>query len=116
MTGKQLWKAFNYRDLKRKLYEVKRYGDYKSRNMRGEPELSLISQYFFKSKCTLISKLPGLINVIKGEIKLVGNSTLSGEEVKLLSEECREYVLTDQQDLYTCGKQRIKPIYHGKKN
>lgn len=65
----------------------KKYGDYRSTNMLGEPELAVIRKYYFRSKNTLIRKLPGLINVIKGEINLIGISTLSGNEVKSLTEE-----------------------------
>ena len=64
-----------------------RYGSYRSKDMQGEPEISVIRHYYFNSNSALIRKLPGLINVIKGDISLVGNSTLSEKEVTSLTEE-----------------------------
>lgn len=72
---------------KKYLHTEKRYGGYSSKSMTGEAELSVIQQHYFNSKCSFLRKLPGLINVIKGEIKLVGNSTLSQEETNSLTEE-----------------------------
>jgi hypothetical protein len=65
----------------------KRYGGYCSTNMTGDSELSVIRQYYFDSNSSLIRKLPGLLNVIKGEINLVGNSTLTKNEIDSLTEE-----------------------------
>jgi len=72
---------------KRYLDTIKGYGGYSSRDMKGNPELSVLSQYHFKSSNSLIRKLPGLINVIKGDIRLVGNSIMSEEEISLLRED-----------------------------
>ncbi|MBN1907870.1 MAG: sugar transferase [Deltaproteobacteria bacterium] len=72
---------------KRYLDTITGYGGYGSRDMKGNPELSVLSQYYFKSSYSLIRKLPGLINVIKGDIRLVGNSILSEEENNLLRED-----------------------------
>jgi NDP-sugar pyrophosphorylase family protein len=63
------------------------FGGYGSRDMKGVPELSEITQHYFKSSYSLIRKLPGLINVIKGDIRLVGNSILSKEELNQLRED-----------------------------
>ena len=73
--------------LKKYFNTEKRYGSYRSTSMTGEPELSIIRQYYFNSCSSFIRKLPGLINVIKGEINLVGNSTLSKDELDSLTEE-----------------------------
>ena len=43
--------------------------------------------YAFRSKSPFVRKLPGLMNVIKGDMNLVGNSPLSKEEVASLSDE-----------------------------
>jgi NDP-sugar pyrophosphorylase family protein len=69
------------------LKAVTGYGNYDSMDMKGDPELSVIRQYHFKSRHSLIKKLPGLINVIKGDIRLIGNSILSENEVELLKDE-----------------------------
>lgn len=72
---------------KKYLKTNERYGGYCSTSMSGEPELSVIRQYYFDSSNSLIKKLPGLLSVIKGEINLVGNSTLSKDELNSLNEE-----------------------------
>ncbi len=64
-----------------------RYGGYSSVNMQGEPEIEKIQRYCFNSSSSLIRKLPGLINVIKGDLRLVGNSPLTKEEVESITEE-----------------------------
>ena len=64
-----------------------RYGNYRSTDMQGESQISVIRHYYFNSNSALIRKLPDLINVIKGDIRLVGNSTLSENEVNALTEE-----------------------------
>ncbi|HOV88394.1 MAG TPA: sugar transferase, partial [Syntrophobacteraceae bacterium] len=43
--------------------------------------------FFFKSRNRLIRKLPGLINVIRGDLNLVGVSPLTEEELEKLPEE-----------------------------
>jgi len=43
--------------------------------------------FYFKSRNRLIRKLPGLINVIRGDLNLVGVSTLTEEEMEKLPEE-----------------------------
>jgi NDP-sugar pyrophosphorylase family protein len=43
--------------------------------------------YYFRSKVSLFKKLPGLINVIRGDIRLVGNSVLTMDEVSAIKEE-----------------------------
>jgi NDP-sugar pyrophosphorylase family protein len=73
--------------LKGYLTTLTGYGSSDSRDMNGDPELSTIQQYQFKSRHSLIKKLPGLINVIKGDIRLVGNSLLSENEVELPNED-----------------------------
>ncbi len=64
-----------------------RYGNYRSTDIHGDKKISIIRQYYFNSSNSLIRKLPGLVNVIKGDISLVGNSTLSNDEVRSLTEE-----------------------------
>jgi|WetSurMetagenome_2_1015567.scaffolds.fasta_scaffold49157_2 NDP-sugar pyrophosphorylase family protein len=43
--------------------------------------------YYFRSRIPVLRKLPGLINVIKGDIRLVGNSVLTQDEASTIKEE-----------------------------
>ncbi len=68
-------------------YAEERFGHFDQENLEG----GLVSQpfdlYVFRSRNRLLRKLPGLLNVVKGELNLVGVSPLSEEELSQLPEE-----------------------------
>ena len=72
---------------KKFLFKEERYGTYKTDDITGESKPERINMFLFRSRIGLINKLPGLINVIKGDINLMGNSALNRDEVASLSEE-----------------------------
>jgi lipopolysaccharide/colanic/teichoic acid biosynthesis glycosyltransferase len=96
--------AKNYLDT------IKGYGGYASRDMKGNFELSEISQYCFTSRHSMIKKLPGLINVIKGDIRLVGNSILSEEDIDLLHEDWQKVRLNAPTGLIHLWETEKSPV------
>ena len=64
-----------------------RYGSNEVFDLQGNARPKVFDFYFFKSRSALISKLPGLINVLKGDINLVGNSLLTHKQVESLRDE-----------------------------
>ena len=65
----------------------KRLGRYEVVDLEGNMKPRPFSLYTFRSKNRFIQKLPGLFNVIKGDMNLVGNSPLTEEEAAPLKEE-----------------------------
>ena len=63
------------------------FGGYEVVDFQGNVEPGPFNLYKFQTKNRLLQKLPGLFNVIKGDMNLVGNSPLTGEEVAGLEEE-----------------------------
>ncbi|WP_035238077.1 nucleotidyltransferase family protein [Desulfobacter vibrioformis] len=64
-----------------------RYGKYEVSNLQGAVQPRPFVHYTFQSRHWWIRKLPGLFNVIKGEMSMVGNAPLSSEQLDLLDEE-----------------------------
>ena len=64
-----------------------RYGRYEVVNLEGELLPRPFIHYFFKSRHWWIRKLPGLFNVIKGQMSMVGNAPLSQEQLNNLDKE-----------------------------
>jgi NDP-sugar pyrophosphorylase family protein len=52
----------------------------------GNTQAKEFNFFYFRSRFPLIKKLPGLLNVIRGEINLVGNPSLTAHETSLLDE------------------------------
>ncbi len=63
-----------------------RFGSYEVVDLQGNMKPRPFNLYAFRSKSPFIQKLPGLFNVIKGDMNLVGNSPLTHEEVDSLKE------------------------------
>jgi len=63
------------------------FGAYEVVDFQGNVKPKPFNLYRFQTKNRLLQKLPGLFNVIKGDINLVGNSPLTAEEVAGLKEE-----------------------------
>lgn len=68
----------------------KRFGAGEQMNLAGEVARKTFALYAFRSRNRLLQKLPGLINVIKGDLSLVGVSALDEQELRELPEEWRE--------------------------
>jgi NDP-sugar pyrophosphorylase family protein len=64
-----------------------RYGEYVVVDLQGVKKPKAFQLYSFRSKYRFIRKLPSLINVIKGDMALVGNSPLTQLETCSLKEE-----------------------------
>lgn len=64
-----------------------RYGKYEVSNLQGAVEPRPFVHYAFQSRHWWIRKLPGLFNVIKGEMSMVGNAPLSSQQLDHLDEE-----------------------------
>lgn len=64
-----------------------RYGRYEVSNLQGAVEPRPFVHYAFQSRHWWIRKLPGLFNVIKGEMSMVGNAPLRSEQLEHLDEE-----------------------------
>jgi mannose-1-phosphate guanylyltransferase / phosphomannomutase len=69
------------------LASEERNGGYEVEDLHGNLKPRNFKFYFFSSKNSFIRRLPGLINVIKGDINLVGNPALSPDEALSLKEE-----------------------------
>lgn len=67
-----------------------RFGADEQTNLEGKVTLKTFNLYAFRSHNRLMQKLPGLINVIRGELSLVGVSALDEGELRELPEEWRE--------------------------
>ena len=63
------------------------YGEHEVASLQNTRRPKRIHLYTFQSENRFIRKLPGLINVMKGDIVLVGNSPLTQQEVDSLKEE-----------------------------
>jgi hypothetical protein len=68
----------------------KRFGVYDQLNLEGEVAPKAFDLYAFRGSNRLVRKLPGLINVIRGELSLVGVSALDEEELRELPKEWLE--------------------------
>lgn len=67
----------------RRLFESeKRYGGVARRDLGGKRVWKDFDMYSFKSNNRIIQKLPGLTNVLKGDLNLVGVSVLTREELE----------------------------------
>ena len=75
---------------KKYFFSEKRVGADDQMNLEGKVVLSPFDLYAFKSRNRLVQKLPGLINVVRGELSLVGVSALDEGEQRELPEEWRE--------------------------
>lgn len=64
-----------------------RYGNYEVIDLQGRRAPRPFLHYAFRSRYWWIRKLPGLFNVIKGEMSMVGNAPLTGEQLDNLDEE-----------------------------
>lgn len=64
-----------------------RYGKYEVSNLQGTVVPRPFVHYAFQSRHWWIRKLPGLFNVIKGEMSMVGNAPLNSEQLSDLDEE-----------------------------
>lgn len=82
-----LWLYHMISPSKEYLTSKKHYGQYEVVDLQGNKRPKTFKLYRFRSRYKLISKLPGLLNVIRGDINLVGNSALTSDEVDSLTEE-----------------------------
>lgn len=73
--------------FKKLFYTEDRKGDFKVIDLQGNRVPNTFKLNCFKSKIKLLHKLPGLLNVIKGDIWLVGNTPLTQEEFSQITEE-----------------------------
>jgi hypothetical protein len=60
------------------------------KNLEGEIVPEPFDLYFFRSRNRLIRKLPGLVNVIRGDLNLVGVSPLDEADLARLPDDWRE--------------------------
>jgi NDP-sugar pyrophosphorylase family protein len=65
----------------------RRFGSHEIVDMKGNVRPKSFTLYFFRSRNRFIRKLPGLFNVIKGDMNMVGVSPLTEDEVSSLREE-----------------------------
>jgi len=72
---------------KKYLYCEKSYSLGTRTELSGEMTPKIFCLYLFRSKRRLIHKLPGLINVIKGDLSLVGLSPITKEQLANLPEQ-----------------------------
>ncbi len=73
--------------FKKLFYTEERTGDFEVIDLQGNRAPKTFKMNCFKSNFRLLHKLPGLLNVIKGDIWLVGNTPLSKEELSQITEE-----------------------------
>lgn len=64
-----------------------RFGEYEIGDMKGNLKPKLFKLYGFRNKSLFLKKLPGLINVIKGDLNLVGNLPLTKLQANSLKNE-----------------------------
>jgi len=64
-----------------------RFGGYEIGDLQGKMEPKPFTFYAFNTRSRLIGKLPGLFNVIKGDMNLVGNSPITRGQLNSLQEE-----------------------------
>jgi len=69
------------------LTSEERNGGYEVADLNGNIKPRSFKYFYFRSKNRFIRKLPGLFNVIKGDMNLVGNSALTLDEIDCLKEE-----------------------------
>ena len=70
-------------------YSEKRFGAFDQKDFDGKLFARTFHLYAFRSSNRLVRKLPGLVNVIRGEMSLVGTSALDEGELRELPEEWR---------------------------
>jgi lipopolysaccharide/colanic/teichoic acid biosynthesis glycosyltransferase len=68
-------------------FSEERFGQNEVVDLKGNMKPRPFRFYGCRSRNRFISKVPGLINVIKGDMNLVGNEPLTGEDVASLKEE-----------------------------
>lgn len=73
--------------FKKLFYSEKRIGDFEVIDLQGNRAPKTFDMYCFRSGFRLLHKLPGLWNVVKGDIWLVGNTPLTNEELSQITEE-----------------------------
>jgi len=71
-------------------FSEKRLHTYGRMNLDGETTLQSFDLFLFRSGNRLIRKIPGLINVIRGDLNMVGVSPLTDEESRHLPEEWKD--------------------------
>ena len=64
-----------------------RFGSYEISDLSGNVKPKKFTLYFFRSRNRLIQKIPGLINVLRGDMNIVGNSPLTAAQANRLREE-----------------------------
>jgi len=75
---------------KKLLFSQKRLQAYGPQGLGGETSPQTFDLFVFRSRNRFLSKIPGLINVIRGDLNLVGISPLDEEECRNLPDEWRE--------------------------
>jgi len=64
-----------------------RFGEWKIDDLVGTMKPKALELYAFRSRNRLIRKVPGLLNVLRGDLTLVGNAPLTKQEAESLTEE-----------------------------
>jgi lipopolysaccharide/colanic/teichoic acid biosynthesis glycosyltransferase len=72
---------------KRYLYTEKRFGQFFAANLTCEHSAREFELLRFRSRNSFLARLPGLVNVIKGDMNLVGISPLTEEQFQTTSRE-----------------------------
>ena len=72
---------------KKYFQSLERFGDYKIVDLNGTKKPRIFKLYTFNSPKRLINKLPGLMNVVLGDLNLVGNSPQDRQEALKEKEE-----------------------------
>ena len=75
---------------KRYFFSEKRFGGSEVVDLQGNRRPRAFTLYGFRSRNRIIRKLPGLFNVIKGDMNLVGISPLTAETVDAIEAEWEE--------------------------
>jgi lipopolysaccharide/colanic/teichoic acid biosynthesis glycosyltransferase len=89
-----------WRPAKKFLYTEKRYGPALYGGLAAEILPAPFSLYAFRSRWRFIQKLPGLINVIRGDLNLVGNSPLTEAQLGQLREDWEKLRFTAPAGLF----------------
>jgi NDP-sugar pyrophosphorylase family protein len=88
------------RPSKNFLYAEKRYGPSRYGDLSAEILPAPFFLYAFRSKWRFIHKFPGLINVIRGDLSLVGNSPLTETQLEQLREDWEKLRFTAPAGLF----------------